>query len=229
MNSPLPSPRPRGVAEVLAELGLTLDVFDRAGREHLAAYFSCDPHYPRIFRAIYAWAEGNHSIRHSLAPRWNGKDEYNQPLTINEDETIAITALSGNQDTGTDETPSTRSPKGRKTAEAVEANSYQTEFEFVAEQRAAAVAQAAKVPGRQLWIFLTFRDFEKGELRSELSRPKDMGDDGYIESWWERIIFPPISFDRGDVDSGNPNNPSSGNDDGGQSPEITVYIPRRSS
>jgi hypothetical protein len=229
MNYPLPSPRPRSIEGRLAELGLTPDIFDRAGREHLAAYFGCDPHYPRIFRPISAWAEGNHSIRHSLAPRWEAKDENNQPLAINEDGSIAITALSGDQRTGTDEIPSTRSPKGKKTAEAVEANSSQAEFEFVAEQRAAAVAQAVKVPGRQLWIFLTFRDFEKGELRSELSCPKEIGDDGYIESWWERIIFPPISFDRGSVDIGSQDNPSSGNDDGGQSPEITVYIPRRSS
>ena len=228
MNSPVPSPKPRSTAELLAKLGLTLDVFDRAGREHLAAYFGCDPHYPRIFRAISAWAEGNHSIRQSLAPRWKAKDEYNQPLAINEDENIAITALSGDQYTGTDQIPSTRSPKGKKTAEAVEANCYQAEFAFVAEQRAAAIAEAAKVPGRQLWIFLTFRDFERGELRSELSRPKDMGDDGYIESWWERIIFPAIRFDQGSIDSG-PDNPNSGNDDGGQSPDITVYIPRRSS
>lgn len=200
MNSPLPSPRPRSLAERLAELGLTLDVLDRAGREHLAAYFSCGPHYPRIFPAMFGWAEGNRSLRDQLVPRWKAKDEHNQPLTLNEDESIAITALSGDQHTGTDETPSTRSPKGRMTAE------------------------AAKVPGRSLWIFLTYRDFEKGELRSELSLPKDMGDDGYIDDWHDRIILPPIPFDRGNVDSGSPDNPNSGNDDGGQSPEITVQI-----
>src|ERR1700691_422982 len=170
MNSPIPNRQPRSNEERLAELGLTLDVFDRAGREHLAAFFGVDPHYPRIFRAISAWAEGNHSIRQSLVPRWTAKDEYNQPLAINEYGTIAITDLSGEQRTGTDETPPTRSPKGKKTAEAVEANSYQAEFEFVAEERAAAIAEAVKVPGRQLWIFLTFRDFEKRELRSEVSR-----------------------------------------------------------
>jgi hypothetical protein len=226
MNSPLPSPKPRDLAERLAELGLTLEILDRAGREHLAAYFGCDLHYPRIFRAISAWAEGNHSLRHSLVPRWTVKDEHNQPLAINEDNTIAITALSGDQRTGTNENPSTRSPKGRKTAEAVEANSEQIEFEFMAEDPVA-VAEAAKVPGRSLWIFLTYRDFEKGELRSELSLPNGMGDDGYIESWWERLILPPIPFDRSDLDSGNSDNPNSGNDNGGQSPEITVHIARR--
>lgn len=228
MNSPLPSPRPRSLAERLAELGLTLDVLDRAGREHLAAYFSCGPHYPRIFPAMFGWAEGNRALRDQLVPPWKAKDEHNQPLTLNEDESIAITALSGDQHTGTDETPSTRSPKGKMTAEAVEANSCQFEFEFMAEDPVA-VAEAVKVPGRSLWILLMYRDFEKGELRSELSLPRDMGDDGYIENWYDRIILPPIPFDRGNVDNGSPDNPNSGNNDGSQSPEITVYIPRRSS
>jgi hypothetical protein len=108
------------------------------------------------------------------------------------------------------------------TAEAIQVNNEQIEFEFVVEQRV--VAEAARVPGRSLWIFLTYRDFEKGELRSELSLPKDMGDDGYIDDWHYRIILPPIPFDRGNLNSGSPDNPNSGNDNGGQSPEITVQI-----
>jgi hypothetical protein len=87
-----------------------------------------------------------------------------------------------------------------------------------------ALAEAAKVPGRALWIFLTHRDFEKGELRSELSLPKEMGDDGYIDQWHQRIIFPPIPFDNGSADNLNLDSPNTGNDDGGQSPEITVQI-----
>ena len=197
-------------------------MFSIEPEEHLAAYFGCTQHHPPTYPATCAWAEGNRSLRDQLAPKWKKKNEHNQPLTINGDETIAITALSGDQHTGTDEIPSTRSPKGRMTAEAVIANNEQIEFEFM--QDPAAVVEAARVPGRSLWIFLTHRDYEKGELRSELSLPKDMGDDGYIDSWHERIIFPPISFDRGSIDFGSPDNPNSGNDDGGQSPEITVQI-----
>lgn len=224
-NSPLPKPKPRSTEERLADLGLTLDILDRAAREHLAAYLGCDPHYPRIFPAMSAWAEGNHSLRNQLAPHWTAKDEHNQPLTINEDGTIAITALSGDARTGTSDTPSTRSPKGRMTAEAIQSNNEQIEFEFMVEQRA--MAEAAKVPGRSLWIFLTYRDFEKGELRSELSLPKDMGEDGYIDDWHDRIILLPVPFDRGNLDIGNSNDPNSGNDDGGQSAPITVQIGKR--
>jgi hypothetical protein len=224
MNSPFPVPdRPRGIAEQLAALGLGIEPFDRAAREHLAAYFGCTQHDPPTFPPTSAWAAGNRSLRDQLAPRWTAKNERNQPLVINEAETIAITALSGDEKTGTDETPSTRSPKGPATAEAVQVNSEQTRFAFM-EEDSAAVMKSSKEPGRTLWIFLIHRDFKKRELRSELSRPMDMSDDGYIDKWDDRIIFPPIPFDTGDADTDNPDNPNTGNDNGGQSPEITVQI-----
>lgn len=225
MNAPRTSPlQPYGTDEQLAELGLTREPFEAAAREHLAAFFACTEHHPPTFPATSAWANGNRSLRDNLRKdRWSAKNERNQPLIINETETMAITALSGDERTGTDETPSTRSPKGRVTAEAVQANSEQILFEFMIPDPTA-LAEAAKVPGRALWIFLTHRDFKKGELRSELSLPKEMGDDGYIDHWHQRIIFPPIPFDNGTSDTLNLDNPDTGNDDGGQSPEITVQI-----
>ena len=48
--------------------------------------------------------------------------------------------------------------------------------------------------------------------------------DGYIDKWGNRIIFPAIPFDTGDADTDNPDTPNTGNDNGGQSPEITVQI-----
>lgn len=219
MNSPLPG-RSRGDAEILSALGLSSETFKKAGREHLAAYFSCTEHDPPTFPPTAAWAAGNRSLRDQLVPKWTAKNEQNQPLVISEGNAIAITALSGDEKTGTDETPSTRSPKGPATAEAVHVNSGQTSFPFM--ENAVAVMEASKEPGRTLWIFLTHKDFKKGELRSELSRPLDISDDGYIEKWGNRIIFPAIPFDTGDTD--NSDDPNSGNDNGGQSPEITVQI-----
>jgi hypothetical protein len=223
MNAPRTSPlQPYGIDERLAELGLTREPFETAAREHLAAFFACSAHHPPTFPATNAWANGNRSLRDSLAlDHWSAKNERNQPLVINETETMAITALSGDERTGTDETPSTRSPKGRATAEAVQANSEQILFDFMIPDPVA-LAEASKVPGRSLWIFLICRDSKKGELRSELSLPKEMGDDGYIDQWHERIIFSAIPFDNGTDDGINLDNPNTGN--GGQSPEITVQI-----
>jgi hypothetical protein len=215
-----PSPRePYEVDEQLGALGPTREPFVKAAKQHLAAYFSCSEHDPVTFPPTFAWAAGNRSLRDDLVTYfWKAVNERNQPLVVNEDKTIAITALSGDERTGTEEIPSTRSPKGRTTAEAVQTNSDQIVFEFM--EDAAAIAEASKVPGRSLWIFLIYRDFKKGELRSELSRPSEMGDDGYIEKWQNRIIFPPIPFD---TDTKDPY-PNTGNDNGNQSPEITVQI-----
>ena len=221
MISPLPG-WPQGDAELLAALGLSVEMFDIAAREHLAAYFSCTEHDPPTFPPTAAWAAGNRSLRDQLVPKWTAKNEQNQPLVVNEANTIAITALSGDEKTGTDETPSTRSPKGRVTAEAVHVNSGQTSFPFM--EDAVAVMKSSREPGRTLWIFLIQKDFKKRELRSELSRPLDISDDGYIEKWGNRIVFPAIKFDTGNADADDPNNPNSGNDNGGQSPEITVQI-----
>ncbi|MFZ0798261.1 MAG: hypothetical protein WAM98_10785 [Terriglobales bacterium] len=225
MNSAFPGREPRSDAERLAAMGLTTEIFETAGRVHLADYFSCTEHDPPIFPPIAGWAGGNRSLRDQLVPAWTAINERNQPLVVNDAGTIAITALSGDEKTGTDETPSTRSPKGRVTAEAVEVNlEQQTQFAFM--ENPAAVMEASERLGRTLWIFLTHRDFERGELRSELSRPLEMSEDGYIDRWGDRIIFPPIPFD-GYGDTDNPENPHTGNDDGGQSPEITVEIRKR--
>jgi hypothetical protein len=221
MNSPLPGRVP-GNPERLAALGVTAKLFERAAKEHLADYFSCTEHDPPTYPPTKAWAAGNRSLRDQLVPSWTALNERNQPLIVNEEGTVAITALSGDEKTGTEETPSTRSPKGRVTAEAVEVNlEQQTQFAFMEDP--AAAMETSKRLGRTLWIFLLHRDSDKRELRSELSRPLEMSEDGYIDRWGDRIIFPPIPFD-GDADTYNPDNPNSGNDDGGQSPEITVEI-----
>src|SRR5437764_7975793 len=103
MASPLPV-GPLSNEQRLAALGLTPEVFDTAAREHLAAYFACSPNHPPTFPATSAWAEGNRSLRDELSKlKWTKKNEKNQPLVINDAETIAITALSGDEHTGTAE------------------------------------------------------------------------------------------------------------------------------
>jgi hypothetical protein len=217
-----PSPNPLesyNLEDRLAALdaALTLEVLQTAVQEHLAAYFSAaGQNYPTTFPPTAAWAECNRSLRDGLAPKWTAVSEKNQPLVVNEDQTIAITALSGDENTGTEETPSTRSPKGTATAEAVQINDAQSQFAFMEDP--AAIAELSKVPGRSLWILLVHRDFRKREVRSELSKPVQMSEDGYISKWEQRIILPPISFDEAEYPG------SEDDDNGGQSPEINVQI-----
>jgi len=206
---------PFDVDQRLAEVGLTREPFDIAAAESLAAYRSCTPNHPVTFPATYAWAEGNRSLRDGLTVvDWARKNETNLPLVINASGTMAITVTSGDTDTGIREGfPCTRSPKGPRTVDLVMAN--QRRFDFMEET--ASIVESMKVPGRDTWLFLIYRDLVRGELRYELSRPNHMGEDRHVDGWIERIIFPPVPFDTNDL-------LRIGTDDGGQSPEITVEI-----
>jgi hypothetical protein len=203
------------IEQRLAYYGLTREPFDVAAAESLAAYRSCTPNHPPTFPATYAWAEGNRSLRDGLtADDWARKNEDNLPLVMNALGTMAITVTSGDADTGMkDGFPCTRNPRGPRTADFVIAN--QRRFDFMEET--ASIVASMKVPGRDTWLFLVYRDLVRGELRYELSRPNHMGEDRHVDGWIERIIFPPILFDTNDL-------PRIGTDDGGQSPEITVEI-----
>lgn len=202
------------VDERLDQLGLTREVFVTAAKEHYSAFASCTPNHPPTYPGIAAWAEGNRSLRDSLTVAcWTRKNESNQPLVINENETIAITVSSGDENTGRkDEFPCTRSPKGRRTADAVRVN--QQQFEFMEDP--SPIVASLKILGRTTWLFLIHRDHGLGELRYELSRPVSMAEDGYVTAWAERIIFPGTPFDADIV--------RVGKEDNEQSPEISIEI-----
>jgi hypothetical protein len=127
---------------------------------------------------------------------------------------MAITAASGDKYTGIkDAFPSTASAKGRRTGDAIRANNYS--FAFM-DDPAYAIA-STRIAGRATWLFLIYRDMQTYNLRFELSLPRSMAEDGHVDDWAERIIFPPISFDSTNVSK-------TDEDEGGQSPEITVEI-----
>jgi hypothetical protein len=66
---------------------------------------------------------------------------------------------------------------------------------------------------------LIHRDRVARELRTELSRPVSMGEDGRVDAWSERIILGAVPFDdQVRVDPASPND---------SSPDIVVEIKRR--
>jgi len=206
---------PDDVDERLSQLNLTPEVFDKAALEGYAAFNECTPNHPPTFAGTAAWAETNRSIRDGLFPsKWSPKNETNQPLVINESGSMAITSVSGDEYTGRkDGFPSTRSSKGERTAEAVRAN----QFVFSFMEELAPIIASTKVTGRATWLFLVYRDMRLEEIRYELSLPRSITEDGQIDGWIERIIFPPKKF-------GPTATRKNGEDEGGQSPEINVEI-----
>jgi hypothetical protein len=209
------------VDQRLAELGLDRQTFDTAAEENYAAFAACTPNHPATYPGFSAWAEANRSLADNLIiSRWGEKQsERNLPLVVNYAQTIAITASSGDADTGREDGfPCTSSSKGQCTADFLRVNKKQQKFAFMEDP---AQLAAMKTSGRTTWIFLIHRDMQLGEIRYELSRPISMSEDGHVDNWAERIIFPPRPFDTGLQMLGN------GNGTGGQSPEITVEIQKR--
>lgn len=150
--------------------------------------------HPRTFPGLAMWGFVVGALRDQLRPMgWDRKDVGSFPLAVNEDLKLAIAVASGDESTGVPYAhPSNRSKKGPNTVDAIEANRQMGLFEHVEE-----FLQGAKdnVDGNQTWILMHHTDTTRGEIRFELSLPADIGDDGKITLWAERILLGSISFD----------------------------------
>ena len=201
--------------ERLVELGLQAEPLREAAARGLAAAHACTLNHPRIMPGLSAWSETVCGLRENLAPEgWERLDEGNLPWTVNATGSMAIAVATGDEETGKEKgSPCTKSKKGPRVAEAVEANQLEL---FPPGIR----LPATTPPGRETWLLLIHRDFSAGELRMELSRPVNMGEDNRVDGWSERIILDALPFD-GDLDirSIDPIPPSG--------PDIEVEIKRR--
>jgi hypothetical protein len=147
--------------------------------------------HPRNFPGLVMWGEVVAALRDQLRPlNWIRQDVGSFPVTVNESLNLAIAVASGDDATGNPYAhPSNRSKKGRNTIEAIEANRQMVLFEeFLQEIKAHA-------EGNQTWILIHHTDTARGEIRFELSLPAEIGNDGKISSWSERILLGSISFD----------------------------------
>jgi hypothetical protein len=55
-------------------------------------------------------------------------------------------------------------------------------------------SKAPKVVPKQTWMLLYFIDDVADEVRSELSLPSSIDDDGYVLTWERRILLPPLDL-----------------------------------
>src|SRR5271165_1151405 len=136
----------------LAELGLREDILIRSNQRGWLAMASCTRNHPPGFPAIYAWADGIASLGDDLVlSGWRSVNESMWPLVINPEGTVAVTVASGNEDTGTENDPLTRSPKGSKTETAIIMNQLWLPGMLPS-------MESIETRGRILWILLAFRD-----------------------------------------------------------------------
>ncbi len=177
----------------LARLGVMREQIERAPIAGYTARTSCTPHHPGNHGGMVHYGEMIRQLRDDLVPAgWSVVRDMNLEIVVSPEKGIAFAVASGNENTGLPErNPSTKRRRGAVTTRLVDDNK-QLQLDLPVPDLPPKISDDGKEV-RQTWVLLHY--FDRNELRYELSRPVRIGDDGYIESWKERIIFPPVPID----------------------------------
>lgn len=155
--------------------------------------------YPPSAPGSLRWIHTVAALREALAfLGYEASEEGQLSRTIHRERQIAILPSTGSRTTGIPfhvarQDPSTKWPKGERTAEAVRRNSQPTLFGDDDEP-----ADEIVGPNFDTWILL--QHAAEDEVRAELSLPAEIDDRGFIRKWTVRLILPPHSNDGGPVD-----------------------------
>ncbi len=178
-------------ADRLGELGLKAEILEFAlcGADAEArTYTQLDP--PNM-QGMARYSRTVRLLREQLAPLgWSYDNPRNLARTLSPDRQLAIIATLGDAATGVAHVqPSTRYEKGIATVEAVSRNFLQLTLPIDLGDEGPVDADAE---GTATWVLLYH--VTESEIRAELSLPDSMVD-GYIDTWVERIILPPVPLE----------------------------------
>jgi hypothetical protein len=152
--------------------------------------------YPPAAPGMARWMHTVAYLREALLPLgWDSDDTDLLSGVVHHERRLRIITAAGNSATGVPRSaagkdPSTKWPKGEKTAAVVAGNVQLSLFE-----------QAAQRPDARpydTWFLLQHATVE--EVRAELSRPGAIDARGYITSWTDRYLLGSISNDLGVAD-----------------------------
>lgn len=183
---------PSSVCFRLAQLGLTEAPLLRSVLASYIAKANCTENHPPLYPHIAAWSEAVRTLRDALKPEgWTRFNDQNSPKTVSPDGTVSIIVSTGNEATGNVAvSPATTSSKGPITADAIEVNKNLQLFLPGMELPVELLDESEQI---STWILLVHH--AKNELRAELSLPLDVGADGRVSVWQERIILSVQSLD----------------------------------
>jgi hypothetical protein len=181
---------PIDVRRRLTELGLSVEVLNKAILTGHVFWKSCTPNDPPAIPGVSFWGRVVRTLREELVEDgWVRSDKGGFSVVVSPDKTFAIAVSTGDEATGNpDETASTKYPKGPKTVQAVRRNNGTLFLFHELEPTPDEEAEAT----RQTRFLLIKRDI--GAIHAELSLPKDV-ENGFVVSWSERIILPEIDLD----------------------------------
>lgn len=204
---------PVSTSSALSRLGLAEEVLVAAAMQGYLARTDCTANHPPLFPSFVAWGETVRALREQLAPMgWVRSDERNYSRTIHPEGHIAIAVATGNEATGlATESPATKSVKGPSTIDALEVNRHQ---DWLPGLEPVATTSEEQENQPSTWLLLVHH--AGNEVRSELSLPLDVGLDGRISVWRERILLRPIPLEPEVVDVTPP-----------QQPDIEVVVRRK--
>lgn len=173
----------------LAELGLTVDIVERAILRAEAEAATCTAFDPPMMAGFIRYGRTVRFLREELVPQgWHYDSPRNFCRTISPDREFAIVSTSGDAATGHPElTPTTKYPKGYATAQAVDTNG-QLRFDFDD-----LVIEEPLSGDNHLATWFLLYQIDGDVIRAEISLPSAM-DGGSISEWEERIILPDISL-----------------------------------
>ena len=187
---------PLGVHARLEQLGLEHDPIVDVVRQGYFAFISSTANHPPLYPGFVAWAEMVSALREYLLPKnWNRTDENNYSLVVSPSGAMAIAVATGDVATGlAGATPTTRSPKGPKSVEAICSNQLLLDL-VVSMPTPVTESDNRSTDDDEIltWVLLAHR--ADAEVRCELSLPSAMAEDGRIDTWQERIIIGAVSID----------------------------------
>jgi hypothetical protein len=181
------------VASQLASMDLSEDLLAEALRYAYGEGDRCTANDVNMARGIDIWGKPVRYLREQL-PDWPQSRQPDLEGVIHPSRAFRITSARGNWATGIeDRMPSTETPKGRRTLEAIIGNGQQMALDLVGSTRASA-------PVMKTYYFLHHLDKVKEEIRCELAIPTHMkigpkAKRGRIDEFGSRIILSAIPLD----------------------------------
>lgn len=180
----------RQALERLAELGLTVEIIERAIMRAEAEAATCTAFDPPMMAGFMRYGRTVRFLREDLVPLgWDYDNPRNLCRAISPSRKFALVATSGDEATGSPElTPATKYPKGYATAQAVEING-QMAFDFSEVD----IDESPTNEDQLVTWFLLYHTAQH-EIRLEISLPNAMVGSN-ISDWQERIILDSLPLD----------------------------------
>lgn len=177
----------------LDSFGLTLTIFQDIGARIFGGYNQATPNDARTAAGTYAYLAAIRALRDILCPLgWQLHREGNIEMILPASSQFAITASSGDENTGREENePQTRNSKGNQTSELVFNNNQR--YLFPEMEPTPPSYEPEQTP---TWFLLYHVDLDRNETRMELSLPINIDIATMkINQWKERIILSEVKFD----------------------------------